>query len=745
MNFFSKPIKPFFIHWFKKSVLILMTVLSVLLLSLMLILGTQPGTQWLFALINSYSEEVFHFQFSYQQLDGSLLDAIYFKDLEYQDSEFQFNVSHFKLSWHPEKLLQKRLYIEQIALDGIQIETKTNPENARSDSNGDPDTAPQPQQSLSLNDINLPVDVVVNEIKLSAIRIITRSDKAPLLIDSLTVKAHLRNLLSELTWAGQVDIQEIPVRLLDNSIEKKETTFDLSLVGEGDLKQLILRPLQVNLADGDVMLTGKIGWLPELSWDLKLDTHNIDPALVYSQWPGNINLEVASRGRKKMPDEKTKNNNNYELELVLHHLQGTLLGQELSGNGRFKILDDVIQVQHFQLASGEAKINVDGRIEQKLDLKWQINIPEMENLVPDNMQAQFQAKNIGLNRIKPLLPAEINELSSEINVDAQLTMQQKLKANVTIILTPGIVSYMLEPHKQIDITGQLHSGKGNITLNGELSLDANQNWPVKLHVQGKNFQIINIPELQAIVSPDLVLEHGAGGAKIKGLLDIPKARIFLNELPEESKTVSDDAVVIGEETAQPANIELDMGVKLGNDIHLKAFGLDAWLNGQMHIKKSPGQLANANGELRTTHGTFRAYGQNLTIEQARISYAGGYLDDPGLNIRASKEVQGVTVGVMATGTVTDLDVGTYSSDSGLNSKDIVSLLLTGQKFDNADTARIYAGTELSDELSVGVNTGVGDEASELVVRYKLLKNMHFEGLSSAKKSGGNLIYTIEFE
>ncbi len=299
--------------------------------------------------------------------------------------------------------------------------------------------------------------------------------------------------------------------------------------------------------------------------------------------------------------------------------------------------------------------------------------------------------------------------------------------------------------KPIDITGQLHSGKGNIILNGKLSLDANQNWPVKLNVQGKNFQIINVPELQAIVSPDLVLEHGAGGVKIKGLLDIPKAKIFLNELPEDSKDVSEDAVVIGEEIAQPANIELDMGVKLGNDIHLKAFGLDAWLNGQMHIKKSPGQLATANGELRTTHGTFRAYGQNLTIEQARISYAGGYLDDPGLSIRASKEVQDVTVGVMATGTVTNLDVGTYSSDSGLNSKDIVSLLLTGQKFDNADTARIYAGTELSDELSVGVNTGVGDEASEFVVRYKLLKNMHFEGLSSAEKSGGNLIYTIEFE
>lgn len=45
---------------------------------------------------------------------------------------------------------------------------------------------------------------------------------------------------------------------------------------------------------------------------------------------------------------------------------------------------------------------------------------------------------------------------------------------------------------------------------------------------------------------------------------------------------------------------------------------------------------------------------------------------------------------------------TYSSDPNLSSKDITSLLITGQKFDASGSAQIYAGTELSKNLSVGV-------------------------------------------
>jgi autotransporter translocation and assembly factor TamB len=73
------------------------------------------------------------------------------------------------------------------------------------------------------------------------------------------------------------------------------------------------------------------------------------------------------------------------------------------------------------------------------------------------------------------------------------------------------------------------------------------------------------------------------------------------------------------------------------------------------------------------------------------------------------------------------------------------MMLTGQKVDNLTNARIYAGTELGDNLSVGVNAGMGDDGSEFVTRYKLTDKIQLEGTSSSSKSGANIIYTFEVE
>ena len=300
--------------------------------------------------------------------------------------------------------------------------------------------------------------------------------------------------------------------------------------------------------------------------------------------------------------------------------------------------------------------------------------------------------------------------------------------------------------KHININGQINSAQEKITLNGELVLDAGENWPLKLHIKGEDFQIINLPEVQAIISPDIKITHGLDGISINGLLIIPEATIHLKELPEGAKNISDDTIIIGaEEKNKAIDVAIDVTLKMGEKVHLKGFGLNTYLNGQMRLRQIPGQLATANGELSTREGTFRAYGQDLIITQGKVFYAGGYLDNPGLNIKAAKEIDDITVGVIVSGTAKDIQFQTYASDPQLSQKDIAALLLTGQTFDNSSDATVYAGTELTDKLSIGVNMGTGDAGSEAVVRYKLHKNIHVEGTSSADKSGGNVIYSIELD
>ncbi len=359
-----------------------------------------------------------------------------------------------------------------------------------------------------------------------------------------------------------------------------------------------------------------------------------------------------------------------------------------------------------------------------------------------------------------LFSPEIDELQGQMNADLKIggTLSQPeitglaemvvQKINIPLLgLELRNTNIHLQGHDNsvIDIKGQTQSGQGLLKIKGKSHINGIDDWTVNLQVTGKNFLLMNTLEYQIYVSPQLQLVQTNKGLSLNGEVLIPKAEIALNELPANVKRESSDAVVVGEEKSSPLAVNMNVVVKMGKDVHIKAFGVNAWLDGQMRVRQLANRLATANGELLTRDGTFRAYGQYLKIEQGRLSYSGGYLNEPGLNIRASKDVNNITVGVMATGTAKNLDISTFSSEPGLSSKDIASLLLLGQTSDNLENSRIYAGTEITDKLSIGVNAGAGDESSEVSVRYALRKNLYLEGTSSAEKSGANIIYTIEIE
>ena len=303
---------------------------------------------------------------------------------------------------------------------------------------------------------------------------------------------------------------------------------------------------------------------------------------------------------------------------------------------------------------------------------------------------------------------------------------------------------------QLFITGQTDSGDGKINLKGILELDAEQNWPMQMTLTGKDFLAYNLPEAQVRVTPEVKLHHGQNGLLIDGKITIPDAAITPRSIPEGSYSISPDVVIISAENPTPERddttaVQARIKVILGDDVHVKAFGLNAFLVGQMTIHQKPHQLARANGDLKIISGTYRALGQNLTIENGRLSYAGGHLDNPGLNLRATRAIKDEIVGINLSGTLRAPDFTLFSSIPGMSKADISSMLLTGQTVENLDQARFYAERSITPKLSVGVNAGGGDEGSEFVARYKLRRNVHVEATSSAQKSGGRLLYTIEIE
>ena len=82
---------------------------------------------------------------------------------------------------------------------------------------------------------------------------------------------------------------------------------------------------------------------------------------------------------------------------------------------------------------------------------------------------------------------------------------------------------------------------------------------------------------------------------------------------------------------------------------LAGFGLNARLQGKVEVRESPNEKPTGSGDIGVA-GTFNAYGQDLTISDGHLMFAGTPLNDPQLNITATRQVQDVSARLMITGT-----------------------------------------------------------------------------------------------
>ncbi|MBI5444574.1 MAG: translocation/assembly module TamB domain-containing protein [Deltaproteobacteria bacterium] len=58
---------------------------------------------------------------------------------------------------------------------------------------------------------------------------------------------------------------------------------------------------------------------------------------------------------------------------------------------------------------------------------------------------------------------------------------------------------------------------------------------------------------------------------------------------------------------------------LGNQVRLKGSGFDARISGNPLAFDEPGKETTGTGELEIKDGTYKAYGQDLTIERGRVA------------------------------------------------------------------------------------------------------------------------------
>jgi translocation and assembly module TamB len=197
----------------------------------------------------------------------------------------------------------------------------------------------------------------------------------------------------------------------------------------------------------------------------------------------------------------------------------------------------------------------------------------------------------------------------------------------------------------------LRGGQGTFDASGRLELDESNpsggaDWKAeKLH-------LLNLVDRSVVASGEGRLVLKDKQLALTGKLRADSGRIVLAD--SSSPTLSDDVIVLGRDTnnsnaAKARPLALDLDLNLGNDFALLGRGLDVRLGGRLQVSSTPGNPLRTTGTLRSRTGTYKAYGQDLVIQRAVVSF-NGRIDNPSLDILAERKDSPVEVGVNIGGT-----------------------------------------------------------------------------------------------
>jgi len=261
---------------------------------------------------------------------------------------------------------------------------------------------------------------------------------------------------------------------------------------------------------------------------------------------------------------------------------------------------------------------------------------------------------------------------------------------------------------QLTVKAQAHSGGGKLSVSAQGEVGAHNRVTAK--VDGQGFRVMNTAVAQVEVSPQLDIAVQGKRIRVNGQVKVPRADITPHQLPNGSSavTVSSDQVIVQTQSGKPAKlapswrIEASVRLILGDHVNFKGFGLQAKLGGSLLTNVEPGKPPSGSGQLVIEKGHYQAYGQDLTIKNGRILFAGP-LSQPGVDVRATRQPrQGILVGVHVKGPLKNPQLQLFS-DPSMGQNQQLSWLVLGRPL-NSNSGQDNAALAQA-ALALGIKGG----------------------------------------
>lgn len=414
------------------------------------------------------------------------------------------------------------------------------------------------------------------------------------------------------------------------------------------------------------------------------------------------------------------------------------------------------------------------------------------------ISGKVHIQDLNLQPFLPLLP-QLQILAGRI--DGQTDISGTLSAPLLngqvdlidgALAGEGIPIKLTKLHQQLAFTGQQLEFRGGYQLgDGTGEISGQVSWASELsgvlNINGEQLEVDYQSMLRAKVSPHIVLTFAPDALEVKGDITVPYARFKLRELPPSAISPSKDVVMLNQQQQQgelQQKLAMHLSVKVDpqhqGEVKIDAFGLTSNLQGELLLRQGKQEL-QGDGEMQLVNGRYRAYGQNLLINEGQILFNGS-LDRPYLTVEAIRDpkltADGVIAGIRIQGSV-DRPEASIFSEPAMEQKESLSYLLSGHstatkssegedtmltnallgfglgrsenavssigsrlgvKDLNLDTSGQGTDTQLniSGYIAPGVQLrygiGVFDSASEVALRYQLMPQLYLEAVSGVNNA-----------
>ena len=204
-----------------------------------------------------------------------------------------------------------------------------------------------------------------------------------------------------------------------------------TLTGQGSDQAVRGVEFKGQTLEGVLQGNAEVAWLPAVRWQATLSGEGLNPGAQWKEIPGKLNLRLKSDGGLE--------NDQLRANLLLEELTGTLSGQALRGNADVAVQNQDLTIRTLRLNAGANRVEATGALAQRWDLRWTVDAPQLQTLVPGVSGAINSTGTLSGSRDRPQVAAnftvrnlrqgdtQIQQLRGEARVDVGGTARSQVK------------------------------------------------------------------------------------------------------------------------------------------------------------------------------------------------------------------------------------------------------------------------------------------------------------------------------